>query len=83
MQSIPDCDVILSVMPAVSTGADTYWQNTWAGDDYSPAAAGTNRPLLFVIGRNESAEAISLANFQTLTPDHCLLNPEQGLGIGE
>ena len=74
MQPIPDYDVILSVMLVVSTGADTGWKNMRAGDDYSPAAAGGNRPLLFVMAsfpflslRGATGDvAISLARLQSL-----------------
>jgi len=37
----------------------TGWQDTCTGDDYPPAGAGGDRPLLFVIARNGSDEAIS------------------------
>jgi hypothetical protein len=52
------------VMLAVNTANDTGGQNAFAGDDYPPAGAGGNRPLLFVIASPDLSGRGNLARAQ-------------------
>jgi len=67
----------------------TGWQDTCAGDDYPSAGAGGDRPLLFVIARDGSDEAISQQDSNnSILPWEIITNTITGLaysleGVGK